>query len=1039
MAYEEVIEAEDDHYQMVHFHYLLISEAKRRNSLWLLAEEAVTTEDEAAEICPMESRRVSRTEMTGGHGSVGATAGFASSFSGREKSCVNLIVKEIRRLSVERDLGKKSSSSDRKLSEKRRDRSFSKRHPGKADDCCSSSTGWFSMRSKPSTPTSKFVVSSNSEETSSSGKGDECNVIEETVNSVGTTVKVGEPSRAEEDWGSYVEDQGLWFRAYIFGKGEEIVYYQVPCLEKWKKDRGIEPKPSATPDRTNLLDCVTRVPDELKQVLSELGKSCRDRCRRVESSTFCALDYHTGFAESQKASTTEYLCCWGCGHGTGDRKGGVWWCRGKTQRERVSSSEEVEKNSLKKKLHGEGGSHRTLPHVVSKMKELEKKLCRMAGTNPQQLEDEYLEHTFVVALVERNHFIQCYYTFGLSTKDVALARSSRYKEIEFPPELEEEEITDDVVVLPKKASDLPPESIEPVQSTEPILDSLTDRTETVPPMEQTLKSPSELPNRETLTLSNNPFEVYETKSTQFFSRFSSKKSSECVYVFVCVVIVSAVRLMRIEFGGDFADLLNEKGKGSGDNEMEYVERTLGFRTRDLEDRDLRLVTDIVGGTIRWRRYLDHLIVSLCHDERTFRGMEPLLLQILRIGVYEIVKLDMPPYAVVDENARLAKVALIPGAGNMVNGILRKLVSLKVWQLPINVSPFANSKLGFDLVFVDSLLFQENNSLPLPKLEGEDRAQSRALATLYSHPVWMVRRWIKFHGQEEAEKLMTLNNSDPSFSLRANTSKDFTKADLVSRLNMLKVPHELSPHLDDFVRLTTGMQIVSGLVVSVVDPQQGETIIDCCAAPGGKTLFMASRLRGQGMVSAIDINEGRLRILKETAKLHGVHDVITSIHADLRIFAEDNPVQSDKVLLDVPCSGLGVLSKICKMLTRLLFIHLLKRADLRWNRRLEDMEELKNLQNGLLDAASMLVKPGGVLVYSTCSIDPEENEERVAVFLQRHPLRKYQFEILYTPEFCVDPVDRYVPPAFVTNSGFYFSNPVKHYLDGSFAARLIRSL
>nr|XP_016490915.1 PREDICTED: uncharacterized protein LOC107810640 isoform X1 [Nicotiana tabacum] len=112
--------------------------------------------------------------------------------------------------------------------------------------------------------------------------------------------------------------------------------------------------------------------------------------------------------------------------------------------------------------------------------------------------------------------------------------------------------------------------------------------------------------------------------------------------------VSAVRLMRIELGGAFADLLNEQGKGSGDNEMGYVERTLGFRTRHLEDRDLRLVTEIVGGTIRWRRYLDHLILSLCHDESTFRSMEPLLLQILRIGFYEITKLDMPPYAVVDE-------------------------------------------------------------------------------------------------------------------------------------------------------------------------------------------------------------------------------------------------------------------------------------------------------------------------------------------------------------------------------------------------------
>ncbi|KAB1228081.1 Ribosomal RNA small subunit methyltransferase B [Morella rubra] len=442
--------------------------------------------------------------------------------------------------------------------------------------------------------------------------------------------------------------------------------------------------------------------------------------------------------------------------------------------------------------------------------------------------------------------------------------------------------------------------------------------------------------------------------------------------------VSAVRLMRIELGGAFADLLNERGKGSGDNEMGYVERTLGFRTRELDDRDLRLVTDVVGGTIRWRRFLDYLICSICHDEKAFRHMEPLLLQALFLlhtsCFYEIVKLDMPQYAVVDENVRLAKVALRPGAGNMVNGILRKLVLLK-----------------------------ENHSLPLPKVEGDQRAQARALATLYSHPVWMVRRWTKYIGQEETIRLMTWNNSDPSFSLRANRGKGVSRADLVTQLNLLKVPHELSSHLDDFVRIKTGLQIViqsgllkhglcsvqdesAGMVVSVVDPQSGERIIDCCAAPGGKTLYMASHLSGWGMVSAIDINKGRLRILKETAELHQVDGVISTIHADLRTFADKHPVKGDKVLLDAPCSGLGVLSK---------------RADLRWNRRLEDMEQLKNLQDELFDAASLLVKPGGVLIYSTCSIDPEENEERVAAFLLRHP------------EFSIDPVDRYVPPDFAT--------------------------
>ncbi|KAK8926575.1 hypothetical protein KSP39_PZI018149 [Platanthera zijinensis] len=461
---------------------------------------------------------------------------------------------------------------------------------------------------------------------------------------------------------------------------------------------------------------------------------------------------------------------------------------------------------------------------------------------------------------------------------------------------------------------------------------------------------------------------------------------------------SAVRLLRIEQGGAFADLLSDKGRNAMRNEMDYVERTLGFRTRDLEDRDIRLVSYIVGGAVRWRRYLDHLIMSLCNEDKTFRDMEPLLLQILRIGIFEIIKLGMPPYAVVDENVRLAKVSLRPGAGNMVNGILRKLALLK-----------------------------EKDCLPLPKVEGDERAQARALAIIHSHPVWMVRRWTKSLGQEETVKLMNWNNTDPSFCLRVNPQKGYTRSDLVKTLNDKQVPHEVSIYLDDFVRLSTGLQAIiqagllkeglcsvqdesAGLVVAIVDPLPGETIIDCCAAPGGKTLFMASQLRSRGTIWAVDINRARLRVLKETSKLQNVEEVITTVHADLRLFCVNNLMKADKVLLDAPCSGLGVLSK---------------RADLRWNRRLEDLEQLKQLQDELFDAASTLVKHGGILVYSTCSIDPEENEERVAAFLCRHP------------EFTVDPVHGFVPPGFITVEGFCKTDPVKHSMDGSFAARLIR--
>lgn len=463
--------------------------------------------------------------------------------------------------------------------------------------------------------------------------------------------------------------------------------------------------------------------------------------------------------------------------------------------------------------------------------------------------------------------------------------------------------------------------------------------------------------------------------------------------------VSAVRLLRIEQGGAFADLLSADCRENAiDDEMDYIQRTLGFRTNPLDARNTRLVTDIVAGVVRWKRYLDYLIFSLYNGATRVKNMEPLLQQILRIGVYEIVKLGMPPYAVVNENVTLARAALRAGAGNMVNGILRRVASDR-----------------------------EKDMLPLPKVEGDNRSKARALSVKYSHPVWMVRRWMTYLGQEGTIQLMEWNNSPPSFSLRANSGRGVSRDDLVLLLNKLKVPHELSPHMTEFVRLPMGLQHViqagllkegmcavqdeaAGLVVSVVDPQPGETIIDCCAAPGGKALFMASRLQGQGSIIAIDVNQARLRLLEAAAKMQALDSVVNACQDDIRSFAAGASIRADKVLLDAPCSGLGVLCK---------------KPDLRWKRTLKDLEQLILLQDELLDAASLLVKPGGILVYSTCSVDPGENNERVESFLTRHP------------EFIVEAVHKYVPNEFISEEGFFISHPTKHFLDGAFAARLFR--
>jgi 16S rRNA (cytosine967-C5)-methyltransferase len=171
------------------------------------------------------------------------------------------------------------------------------------------------------------------------------------------------------------------------------------------------------------------------------------------------------------------------------------------------------------------------------------------------------------------------------------------------------------------------------------------------------------------------------------------------------------------------------------------------------------------------------------------------------------------------------------------------------------------------------------------------------------------------------------------------------------------------------------------------------------------------MEGEGTIYAVDRNAQRLERVEEAAETHGVVDVVHTETADLRSWADrPDPLQADRVLVDVPCTGLGVLAK---------------RADLRWRRSPEDLEEMLALQDDLLDAAASLVRPGGLLVYSTCSIEPEENEQRIDAFLARHV------------EFTLESADGHVPDEMVSESGFLATLPQEHRMDGAFGARLRR--
>lgn len=406
---------------------------------------------------------------------------------------------------------------------------------------------------------------------------------------------------------------------------------------------------------------------------------------------------------------------------------------------------------------------------------------------------------------------------------------------------------------------------------------------------------------------------------------------------------------------------------------------------DLDPRGQRQATDYVAGVTRWRRWLDFVLSHYYRGE--LADMEPVLRQILRLGLYDLLKAETPPHAALNESVELAKTMLRRGAGRLVNGVLRAV--------------------------------QRADALPRPSVG--DPAERLAIEA--SHPTWIVRRWLARYGPDATQALLDWNNARPTFGVRVNTAR-LTPDAFRERLDAAGAGWAASPYLDDFVRVQSVQPLVqagllkeglcavqdesAGLVVRLLDPQPGETILDGCAAPGGKALYAATRMGDTGTVLAYDIHSGRVGLIDRAAEAQGLACVQTAV-ADLRRLAAraDRP-QADRVLIDAPCSGLGVLAK---------------RADLRWNRSPDDLAELTTLQDDLLDAAARLVRPGGLIVYSTCTIEPEENADRVRAFLDRHPA------------FRLEPAGERVPEAVQTAEGYLATLPQRHHVDGAFGACL----
>lgn len=421
----------------------------------------------------------------------------------------------------------------------------------------------------------------------------------------------------------------------------------------------------------------------------------------------------------------------------------------------------------------------------------------------------------------------------------------------------------------------------------------------------------------------------------------------------------------------------------------YLDRLLDseLRGEDLNELDKGFMHEIVTGVVRWQMKLDWVLTGFFHGN--FTKAETNIKNALRVALYQILFLDRVPHsAAVNEAVEFIKQLRGQKAGDLVNAVLRNIIR--------NI---------------------DNIRYPDP---GEDKI--RHLAVVESHPMWMTRRWVERFGFDEARRLMAANNRIPDLALRTNRLKGEVTA-FCDLLEKNQIEYSRSEILDCFVKVrhlagigsselfAKGYFMVqdesAGLPVRLLQPAPGDRILDLCAAPGGKTTFIGEIMGNQGEIIAVDRYETRLNLVGKACQRLGITNV-KCVAADATEFSTE---PADKVLVDAPCSGLGTLAK---------------KPDAKWNRDRGDVDTLATLQRSILDNAARLVKPDGVLVYSTCTTEPEENGLVVRSFLVDHP------------EFTMENASAFVPAAVVNTEGFVETFPHRHSMDGSFAVRLRRT-
>lgn len=373
-----------------------------------------------------------------------------------------------------------------------------------------------------------------------------------------------------------------------------------------------------------------------------------------------------------------------------------------------------------------------------------------------------------------------------------------------------------------------------------------------------------------------------------------------------------------------------------------------LQQHSLSPADTRLVTELVYGTVQRRNTLDYWISSLL--SKGGNKLEPWVKNLLRLSFYQLAYLDrIPDHAVVSEAVTIAGRRGHKGISGLVNAVLRNAL-------------------------------RKQDALSIP----DDLPPVKAISLKHAHPEWLVQRWIDQLGEATTQAMCEANNRQPHTSIRVNPLR-LSRDQLLTALQEQgyeALPSELSPsgivvrgggnlaHASGYERGDYTIQDESSMLVAeLLSVKPGMTVLDCCAAPGGKTTHIAEQMADSGILYAFDIHAHKQKLIDQQAERLGLRSIRTDVLDARRLGERFAPGSFDRILLDSPCSGLGVIRR---------------KPDVKWTKSEADIAAISKLQDQLLRTVAPLLKPGGILVYSTCTVESEENEQAIARFLSEHP-------------------------------------------------------